>query len=537
MLCLDRMRSSHATVTFLESDEIVPWAEIVRLAERQAQLLARSGLRPGDRVGISAHPAPGGLAALLACWQTGIIPFVVPSASASARPGARVTAEITERTTVASATALVLDVETASLLRRHCPELFAWDAPAHLDGGFVLLRADQRDCRFDRIAHDDATLLQFSSGSTGPTKLIALSADTTVRHVDHVAAAAAIGDQDRVLSWLPLSHDMGFVGALLLAAFCQADLLIGPPRMFLRSPRWWMRSMAEHAATVTVAPASACSLLGRMGPGSNVGSLRRVRSIFVGAEPIDVKGLLTFAARFAGNGLGPEAVKPAYGLAEATLVVAVAERFESAKSPLSMDVPDASERSVAPGDHAVVGSPLHQTSVEVSELPGEGGIGRVRVRSSTGMLGYVDANSGSVEPYGLIDTGDLGFWHDGRLVICGRDAEVVFVAGRKILPQSMERFLERLIGAREGSVLVLPSEDHGPPAVVIEGLGEVDLARVRAAVSERFGAGVGTIAQLPRGTVPRTTSGKVRRYRVRQMVQGAAPTGGSHGGSTSPRAD
>jgi acyl-CoA synthetase (AMP-forming)/AMP-acid ligase II len=386
----------------------------------------------------------------------------------------------------------------------------------------------------DRVALDpgpaELGLVQFSSGSTVEPKPVALSHRALAAQIDALVAATSPGPDDVLVSWLPLYHDMGLLGGLLAAMSYPGPLVLVPPEHFLARPALWLRAIARHRGTLSAAPSFAYAYAAdRVRDEDLQGlSLASWRLALDGAEPVSAEAMRRFAARFRPFGLDPAALLPVYGLSEAALAVTFAPRG----GPLEGRRVDAARLArdglVVPGGREVVsvGAPLPGVEVAVrgergEDLP-EGRLGRIHVRGPSLMEGYLgnpDATARALAG-GWLDTGDLGFVLGGQLHVHGRAKDVVVVRGANHAPEEFEAALSGVPGLRPGcAVAVGTSTGGGGEGVVLlaerpHGDGEPDAAlaeRVRRAVLERTGIEPGAVRILAAGTLPRTSSGKLRR--------------------------
>ncbi|MBS2025200.1 MAG: fatty acyl-AMP ligase [Deltaproteobacteria bacterium] len=388
---------------------------------------------------------------------------------------------------------------------------------------------------------EDLALVQFSSGTTVDPKPVGLS------HRNVLANAASIDTflpeggavKQRGASWLPLYHDMGLIGCLLLAVRHPGPLTLIPPELFLARPALWLRAIARHRATVSPAPNFAYGLcLKRVRDqdleGCDLSSWTRALN---GAEPVSAEIARAFCQRFSRWGFDARSLMPVYGLSEASLAVtftplarglrtlAVEADALSLRGEVKMPAESSAVREVV-----ALGPPVPGMEVRIAGASGEtlgvDQVGAVKVRGPSVMQGYLGdlpATERALEG-GWLDTGDLGFVHDGELFLCGRKKDLVIVRGKNHAPQEFEEALEGLPGVRAGCVaavgfvpqkgegeelllFVEKDTDKSAPAIPEETLAEA----IRARVVERTGVRPYGVELLDPGTLPRTSSGKLRR--------------------------
>jgi fatty-acyl-CoA synthase len=379
------------------------------------------------------------------------------------------------------------------------------------------------------ITGDDLAFIQFSSGSTADPKPVALT------HSNILANLAMIKDytdgegteKPVGVTWLPLYHDMGLVGNLLLAFYAEAPLVLIPPEMFLAVPGAWLRAMSRHGGTHTTAPNFAFGLcLKRIQDDELEGvDLSKWRVCLNGAEPISAAVQERFAERFGKWGFPADALTPAYGMAEASLALTFKPVHQLPRSVEVNGDKLAAEGVVEPGTKRLmsVGRPVAGVEIEVREgavtLP-EGRVGRIFVKGPNIMNGYfrrTDLTDQALHD-GWLDTGDLGFMHDDELIVCGRHKDLVIVRGSNHAPQDFEVALEGLDGVRSGCVIAVGFVPDGQDDEALAMLVETDqgasltLAQeIAARVEEVTRIRPAHVELLAPGTLPRTSSGKMRR--------------------------
>jgi fatty-acyl-CoA synthase len=340
---------------------------------------------------------------------------------------------------------------------------------------------------------------------------------------------------DGVVSWLPLSHDMGLVGMLLTGLAAGADgwtggtpVVLLEPATFLRSPATWASALSHHRGSFTAAPDFGYRLASRRPPSGDV-DLSHLRCAIVGGEMVRATTLDDFTARFEAGGLGRLALCPAYGMAEVGLAVSITAPREvwrdrivslSALSRGQVQRPrddDDELRLVA------CGRPLPGYDVVCPEP--EDGVGSIGVSGpSVGTDPLTSAPLAGED--GVYHPGDVGFADDGWLFVCGREDDTIVASGCNIYAPAIEAAVSRLDGIREGRVAVvgLPT---GEWAVVAEPSHVVpcgspraaEIARsVRRAAVHSGATKPDRVVLVPRGQLPLTASGKTQRKLVRRKL-------------------
>ena len=523
-------------VRFIDRHEQATWlsySDLLRQSQSSAATLHNAGVRPGDRVAIILPTGPEFLQALFGALWLGAIPVPL-------YPPVRLghLAEYQTRT------ANMLRVVHAKTVVTNTAIRAVLGAPVvHAARCITLTQAT--DSAFDTAAprrDDDVALIQFSSGTTVEPKPVMLTHRQIIANLqaikDAILAAYPHSDDFRhsVVSWLPLYHDMGLIGTLLTALFGQVDLTLLAPEVFVTQPALWLRTLARYKATISAAPNFAYSLCTeRIRDAQLQGvDLSSWRIALNGAEAVTPAALHKFAARFAPFGFRLTAFTPVYGLAEAALAVT----FSPLDRPFEVQHFDTHALeargqaiATAAGRPLVsVGKPLPGYGVRImrdaTQLDANC-LGRVHVSGPSLMLGYdnnADATALALRD-GWLDTGDLGFMHDGELYLVGRAKDVVILRGRNYAPQDIEQALDAVDGVRLGCSIAASYAPAGADTealiVFVERRSQdaaptaSDTEALTRAVQQRLGEALGLVARdvvvLAPGTLPRTSSGKLRR--------------------------
>jgi fatty-acyl-CoA synthase len=415
-------------------------------------------------------------------------------------------------------------------------ERFLAFVPADADLGVDLVgyrsllgNADMADV--EPPALDEVLFIQFSSGTTGDPRGAQLTGAAIEAQLVALAERLSIdANHDVGYMWLPQSHDMGIFGGPFLAAYTGMRAVRSTPERFLASPRSWLDDCAELGVTLTAGPPSALDMAARAERAGSSGGALKLRLCLVGAEMVEWPVLERAARTFARRGLGIETFTTAYGLAEATLAVTVGDlrrppgfldvdREALAQGTISeLDADDPRARRLVSA-----GKPLEQADVSADPVTGE-----IVVRSSSLARGYFDNVQATREHFqdGAFRTSDLGFVRDGDLYLYARADDVVIVNGRNVFVHGLEALLGEAPGIRAGSCAVVQEAGDGrrrigfvaeleDPRVDVDEL----MGRVRRIAMEAEGLPVDECVFLPAGAFPMTPSGKVQRYRCREMVR------------------
>jgi len=522
-------------VTFVdlrEREARLSWAEVARRARRAAAALRAAGGAPGDRVAIVLRTEPSFLDALFGALAAGAVPAPLYPPVRLGRLDEWIAG--TARMIEAAGARLVVSGGASRRLLGEAVEragpALGWLAAEELARG----RAEA----FAPAGPDDLALVQFSSGSTVEPRPVALTHRALGAQLASLIALVRPTPDDALVAWLPLYHDMGLIGCLLGAMSYPGPLVLIPPEHFLARPALWLRALARHRGTISAAPSFAYAYAAdRVRDEDLAGQdLSRWRIALDGAEPVSAEGLRRFAARFVRFGLDPRALMPVYGLSEAALAVTFSPRRWPPLAVRADGRALALDGDLAPGSREIpsVGVPVPGVEVEVRGPTGRPlpprRLGRIAVRSPSLMreyLGQPGATAAALRD-GWLETGDLGFVEGGELFVHGREKDVVVVRGANHAPEEFESCLEGLAGLRPGCAVALGAvaEDGSEGLVVLAerspqgaALGDAALAALAArAVTERTGVAPREVRVLEPGTLPRTSSGKMRRAEARRRL-------------------
>jgi acyl-CoA synthetase (AMP-forming)/AMP-acid ligase II len=510
---LDAAALSGRSLFFVDRNELdteVPMADIRRQARSAAAGLVRAGVRPGDRVALVLPTGPEFVACFFGVLYAGAIPVPL-------YPPVRL-GKLDEYRQRTAAMLRAVRAELVVTEDRIRPLLEAVGARCRTAA--ELAGTENRDID---VSADDVALIQFSSGTTHDPKPVALTHRNLLYNLAAIAeyfTEAGMPDQVGV-TWLPLYHDMGLIGNLLTAFYLPRPLVLLPPELFLAVPAAWLRAISRHRGTVTAAPNFAFGLcVKRIRDDELAGvNLSSWRLCLNGAELTNAEVQRRFGERFGPWGFDAQAFTPVYGLAEASLAV-------------TFKPPGTAFRTFELGDRELVstGRPLAGVDVEIRgddfrRLP-DGEVGHIFVRGPSVMSGYFGREdlTGQVLTDGWLDCGDLGFVYDGELFLCGRTKETVIIRGANHAPQDFEAALDGLTGVRTGCAVAvgyLPADAEDEAlAMLVETTGDAPeglASEVAARVLQHTGIAVGHVELLAPGTLPRTSSGKMRRLEARSQ--------------------
>jgi fatty-acyl-CoA synthase len=553
-------------IIFVRSDgreQRLSYAEVWREARRRAHLLSELGVRRSDRVLLTLPEPDDFVLSFFGAMACGAVPVPLYPPQTLARLDtyfanlARV-AEVSGAKLILTSRPLPLD--------DHAPNGAsngADHAPLRSLGKLRVVKTDEiaasshvpEDAPVS-VTPDDLAFLQFTSGSTSHPKGV------MVTHANLEANSRAImfqglesdPDVDRGVSWLPLYHDMGLIGFVIAPIFAEVPVVLLPTTSFIRRPSSWLDAVHRYRGTITFAPNFAYALaVQSIAPRQIEGwDLSCLRALGCGAEPIDPATVRAFLDKFESAGLRRTVILPSYGLAESTLAVTfsdlrepmVTDRVDPHALRNGMAVPALNGHSM---EIVSCGRPFDGHSVEIVDSDGaplpERRIGEIVVAGPSVAKGYFsdEHGTGGAFKQGRLFTGDLGYFADGSLFVCGRTKDVIILRGRNYFPQDIEKIISAVQGIRASQVAVFTCSaavnhadapangelSHAEQRLVA--VAEVNKAQVDetdalrraivAAVHEQMGLRIDEVHLLRRGALPKTSSGKVRRRETRARLQ------------------
>jgi acyl-CoA synthetase (AMP-forming)/AMP-acid ligase II len=378
------------------------------------------------------------------------------------------------------------------------------------------LEADGPEPPMPAITPADTAFIQYTSGSTGRPRGVVLSHDNVVRTVTFMAEAAQLGADDAVVSWLPLYHDMGLIGCAFTPPLTGSPLHLLPPD--LKNPRVWLETITQVRAHFTVSPDFGYRNCVRNVHDTAGLELSCLKQALSGAEPVRLSTIEAFEKKFGLDNV----ITPCYGLAEATLAVAIWPR----RTPLRLD---------SSGKWLSVGRPCRGVSVRIMSGDAEvsaGVEGEICVKSPGVMQGYYknpEATRQVLSPDGWLRTGDNGFVdRDGCLFVTGRTKDLVILGGENVVPGDVEEIVDHVPGVRYAAAVGIESERTGTQRLhVVAELRDADagpeaLSHLVREIVGRVHRGRGhrpaKVLLVRPSTIPKTSSGKIQRARLAEMI-------------------
>ena len=483
----------------------------------------------GERALLVFPPGLDFVAALFACFYAGVVAVPVPFLLGK---------RIVERITSIRHDADPVGVLTLGRLREDpqlCEESFGvadklvWIQIDALD-------PETRDVSLPMPGPDTLALLQYTSGSTSSPKGVMLSHANLIANSRMIAEAFGHNEASRGVGWLPLFHDMGLVGHVLQPVYFGGVSVLMSPLSFLQRPVRWLQAISTWKATTSGGPTYAFDLCLRAIRDEQLQGLdlSSWHVAYCGSEKVHADVLDRFSARFAGHGFRRQSLLPCFGLAEATLLVTGARcetslRTASPADPSGHLRPAVSCGPPACGSSVVVADPNTRAKLN------DGAVGEIWVQGPHVGQGYWRAGNGVDDPFraSLADgsgpylrTGDLGFIQAGQLFVIGRIKDTIIINGLKHSAEDIEARVMRsheLFAGFAGAAFALDCGGQ-ERAVLVQEIGREQLksdalakavAHAFASVTREHGLRLFDLALVRAGSLPRTSSGKIRRSRAR----------------------
>jgi 1-acyl-sn-glycerol-3-phosphate acyltransferase len=522
-----------------ERAEPIGYAELLTAARRIAAGLVARGLQPRQTVALMLPTGRDYLACFFGILIAGGIPVPIypPARLAQIEDHLRRHARILDNAQAAFIVTVPQAKTVAALLSARVPSLVEIVTPQEVEAEAAPLRY--------RATAQDIAFLQYTSGSTGDPKGVVLTHANLLANLRAMGPAFQVSSEDVFVSWLPLYHDMGLIGAWFGSLYFAMPLVLMSPLAFLARPARWLQAITRHRGTITAAPNFAYELCAKKLDDAELAGLdlRALRLALNGAEPVSPATLEAFIERFVPYGLQPEAITPVYGLAECSVGLAFpplgrGPRIDAVRReallkegravPVDEDDPDVMR--VPACGRPLPGHEIRIVDEAGDELP-ERRIGRLQFRGPSATRGYYcnpEATARLLRD-GWLDSGDYAYMVEGEVYLTGRVKDLIIRGGRNLYPYELEEAVGEIPGIRKGCVAVFGSAD---PAHATERLVVMAETRERdAAVRDRLrrkidqvtvdiiGMPADEIVLAPPHSVLKTSSGKIRRAATREAFE------------------
>lgn len=518
------------------NEEIVTYGELLTASMRVANSLRDRGLKPGETVAIMYPTSPTFFYIFMGVLFAGGVPvpiyppFRMHMLEAYARTEAKILGSAEVRMLITFADAQKL----SKLLQGFVPSLrqvVIADDLLHAEAAPIIPNA-----RMDQPA-----FIQYTSGSTNDPKGVLLSHYNLLSNIAAYGKGIKITPSDIVVSWLPLYHDFGLIGAWLGSLYHGVPLILMTPFSFLSHPERWLWMIHYHRGTLTGAPNFAYELcVNKIDPAKIEGlDLSSWRVAANGAEKVYPRTLEAFAKKFEPYGLNRKAIMPVYGLAESTVGLLIPPLGRDFRVDHVDRVKFEEERQAVPSDSkqalefAGCGMPIegHEVRIvddNIQELP-ERHVGRLQFKGPSSMQGYYNnpTATNAILHDGWYDSGDLAYQADGEFFITGRRKDLIIKAGRNIYPAEIEELVGNVPGVRQGCVAAFGTVDEksGTEILVVVAETKETNAQKRQEMRMTINDVIATALDMPVDeiilvaprTVPKTSSGKLQRAACKNM--------------------
>jgi 1-acyl-sn-glycerol-3-phosphate acyltransferase len=391
--------------------------------------------------------------------------------------------------------------------------------------------------------------MQYTSGSTGDPKGVVLTHANLLANIRAMGEVLEAGSSDVFVSWLPLYHDMGLIGAWLGSLYYGALAVIMPPLAFLADPGRWLRAIGRHRATLSAAPNFAFELCCKSVRDEDVVGLdlSSLKMIVNGAEPVSPSTIARFTERFAKYGFRPEMMGPVYGLAENSVgltfpplgrapIIDRVERTALSRDGLAVPAPSTDYTAL---EFVACGQPIPRHEVRIVDESGrevaERTEGRLQFKGPSATKGYFhnDEKNRALFDGQWLESGDRAYVANGDIYITGRIKDIIIKAGRHIYPHEIEELVGGIEGVRKGCVVAFPTMGAGMGTERLVLLVETRITDppTRQALKQKIGEACVTVLDVPPDiielvpprTVPKTSSGKIRRSTARALYESGLP--------------
>ena len=533
---LDAKLSNDYNINYIRSqndESDVGFADLKQRALGILFHLQKAGLQAGDECILSSNNNEFFLDAFWACLYGGIVP--VPVAVASNDEHRHKLLRIFNKL---QRPHIYTEEKILNKLTEFCEaNLLHGDAEKLKQKSFLIETID--DISQTGTEHhcqtDDTAFIQFSSGSTSDPKGVVLTHKNILTNINAIIEGGDFTDADRLLSWMPLTHDMGMIGFHLTGIVAGINHSIMDTSVFVRRPLLWLTVASDKKSTILCSPNFGYKHFLKVfeAKGIEAIDLSNVRLIFNGAEPISLEICQQFLQAMQAYSLNQNVMFPVYGLAEASLAVsfpkpgAALETLQVKRNQLAIgDLIEANNKPDESMNFVMVGSPIKNCLVRITddnnvELE-KNHVGRIQLKGNNVTQGYYfeDAiNKKMITQDGWLDTGDCGAFVEGKIVITGRLKDIIFVNGQNYYAHDLENILHQLDGLELGKVVVdgarKPDSVEDELIIYLLHRGDIEsflplIKKARKLINETTGIEVHQVIPIKR--VPKTTSGKIQRH-------------------------
>lgn len=519
--------------------DTITYRQLLDQARRVATGLVSRGLLPRQAVALMLPTGSDYLTSFFGVMLAGGIPVPIypPARLAQIEDHLRRHARILANAEAVFIITVPQAKGVAALLRAEVPTLTEVLTPEEL--------ASEPMTLLYRAAPEDIAFLQYTSGSTGDPKGVVLSHANLLANLRAMGEAVGACSDDVFVSWLPLYHDMGLIGAWFGSLYFGMRLVLMSPLAFLSRPARWLRAISHHRGTLSPAPNFAYDLCARKLADADLEGLdlSSWRLALNGAEPVSPATLQAFAERFAPYGLRPEAITPVYGLAECSVGLAFPPLGRGPRIDLIQRKALVNRKCALPAASGDVDAmrvpacgrvlPRHEIRVVDEagyELP-DRRVGQLQFRGPSATSGYYRNPLASAALFrdGWLDSGDFAYTVEGEIYLTGRVKDLIIRGGRNLYPYELEQAVGNLAGVRRGCVAVFASRDpvNAMERLVVlaetreddPGRREALRQKINEVAVEAIGMPADEVVLAPPNSVLKTSSGKIRRNASRDAFE------------------
>ncbi|HEY6290645.1 MAG TPA: AMP-binding protein [Terriglobia bacterium] len=551
-----------------ESGQDITYTKLLEASSRVAAGLRDRGLAPNQTVAIMLPTSSDFFYAFFGVMLAGgvAVPIYPPARPDKIEEYVRRQVKILRNAEVRFLISFDRVRAVSQLMGLSLPGLLGVTSVGELEGagreGSARLRSSEA-----RVA--DIAFVQYTSGSTGDPKGVVLTQANVLANVRGIGWAVKFRPDDVVVTWLPLYHDMGLIGSWLFSVYYGAPITVLSPLDFLSRPERWLWALHDSGGTLCPAPNFSYELCARKIREEAIQGLdlSRWRVAINAGEAVLPDTLERFAERFRPYGFRPEAFVPCYGLAESSVALTFPPidrppridavqrdvfgregRAAPAAWPAAAESSGSAPSNGAGNDPNVVrfvanGAPLPGHEVRVlgdeGRPVGERVQGRIFFRGPSRTPGYYrnpEASGAALDAEGWMDSGDLGYWAGGELFVTGRMKDLIIRAGHNIVPQEIEAAAAEVRGVRRGCVAAFGSREprSGTERVIVVAETRETHAIERKRIKAEIVRGVAAagvppdqVVLLPPQSIPKTSSGKIRRHETKRLFE-EGKLGGTH---------
>ncbi len=536
---LDYAATGNTGMNFYDRKNHLVSSFTYRMLKERAVKIARGllglGLQKGDRVALIADTTATFVEVFFGCQYAGLVPVPLPIPMGVGQHATYVE-KLRGLLSSCSPAAVCGSEEWLGLVR----EAAARSSTMKILSGEALEALEAVDVELPLPLPDDIAYLQYTSGSTRFPRGVVITQRAVMANLQAISQhGIKLGEGDRCVSWLPFYHDMGLVGFVLTPVATQLSVDYLRTQDFAMRPLQWLKLISRNRGSVSVAPPFGYNLCLRRCSDKDLAELdlSSWRVAGVGAEPVPFKVLSDFAERFASSGFKPGTLMPCYGLAENTLAVSFADATKGLQADsIDRDVLEQTGRAVpstmhtrAVNTYVNCGSALPGHRLEVrnahGKVLGERQVGQIFISGPSLMSGYFrdPESQAQLQASAWLDTGDLGYLHEGNLYVTGRTKDLIIIRGRNIWPQDIELIAEAEPDVRPGDAIAFVAVQGDEPVVVMQvqcrisaAAGREQLLRsLSGRIQSEFGVNV-DIQLVPPQSIPRTSSGKPARAEAKR---------------------